>query len=112
MPRWAPRTGKKDEACYSCHVTGAFHPDGPKNPGVVGGLENVGCESCHGPGRDHASTPTTIDMVVKPEVAVCTQCHDGVKDEGRFDPIQYLPRVSHSAPHLEAPPGTPAPAKP
>lgn len=108
----AAQNRQKDEACYSCHVTGAFHPDGPQDPSAVGGLENVGCESCHGPGRDHVSTPTTIDMVVKPEVAVCTQCHDGVKDEGRFDPIQYLPRVAHSSPHLEAPMGTSAPAKP
>ncbi len=100
---------QKDEACYSCHVTGAFHPDGPHSPGVVGGLENVGCESCHGPGRDHVATPASVDMVAKPEMAVCTQCHDGVKDEGRFDPVQYLVRVSHTSPHLEAPSTNPAP---
>lgn len=89
----------KDDQCFSCHVTGALHPDGPRRPGAVLGLENVGCEACHGPGKAHAESPATVDLVAKPDESTCTGCHDGVRDsdkEGaRFDLATYLPRVVH-----------------
>lgn len=88
----------RDPACYTCHVTGALHPDGPKHPGAVSGLENVGCESCHGPGRDHAQTPAQVDMIRTPPVSTCTGCHDGQKDEGRFEEAAYWARVVHAPP--------------
>jgi hypothetical protein len=85
-----------DQACWSCHVTGAVHPDGPKFPGeaVAAHLESVGCEACHGPGRDHQNQPAQFGMST-PTEATCTKCHDGVKDEGRFDYATYLPKVKH-----------------
>lgn len=85
-----------DQDCYSCHATGAFHPEGPQTPAQVGKLENVGCESCHGPGREHVTDPTHVDMVASPGESVCVQCHDGEQDEGRFDLAGYLPKVRHS----------------
>ncbi|MFN7147019.1 MAG: multiheme c-type cytochrome, partial [Myxococcota bacterium] len=75
---------ERDRACFSCHVTGAFHDEGPKDPGAVAGLEAVGCEACHGPGKAHVKNPT-VDMVKSPDVATCTTCHDGKQDMGRFD---------------------------
>jgi hypothetical protein len=84
-----------DQDCYSCHSTGALHPEGPQTPAQVGKLENVGCESCHGPGREHITDPTHVDMVASPGEAVCVQCHDGEQDEGRFDLTGYLPKVRH-----------------
>ena len=86
-----------DPACFSCHSTGSFHPQGPQSAAEVGVLKNVGCESCHGPGRDHAGSTATDH---RPGLAVvdqvtCVQCHDGVQDEGRFDYASYLPRVVH-----------------
>ncbi len=86
---------ERDRACFSCHVTGALHPDGPQDPGAVAGLENVGCEACHGPGKAHVANPTSVDLVAKPDVARCVGCHDGKQDEGRFDPATYLPKVMH-----------------
>ncbi len=86
---------ERDRACFECHVTGAFHPDGPKDPGAVAGLEGVGCESCHGPGKAHVSNPPTVEMIARPDVHVCTTCHDGKRDEGRFDAGTYLPKVVH-----------------
>ncbi len=87
-----------DLDCFSCHVTGAFHPEGPGHPSQVGKLQNVGCEACHGPGRAHVGDPTTGGMVTNPPPSTCTQCHDGVQDEGRFNYETYLPKVVHSAP--------------
>ena len=87
----------QDLACFSCHATGVFHPDGPKHPAALGNLINVGCESCHGPGREHVKKPTGGQMVASPDVNVCTQCHDGVKDEGRFDAESYFPKVKHDS---------------
>lgn len=87
-----------DDACWSCHVTGAGKPGGPARPGdVPQALEHVGCESCHGPGRAHAASPATVDLVRQPAVEVCTGCHDGVRDEGRFDARSYLAKVAHGA---------------
>lgn len=85
---------ERDRACFSCHVTGAFHDDGPKDPGAVAGLEAVGCESCHGPGKAHVKNPT-VDMAKAPDVSTCTTCHDGKQDMGRFDHATYLPKVEH-----------------
>ena len=85
----------QDLDCWSCHVTGAQHPKGPKHPSQAKGLENVGCESCHGPGAAHVAAGGQAKMVKLPPEKVCTQCHDGVKDEGRFDPEAYFERVSH-----------------
>jgi predicted CXXCH cytochrome family protein len=85
---------ERDQECFSCHVTGALHPDGPHDPGVVAGLEAVGCESCHGPGKAHLSNPAVVKMQ-EPTVAVCKGCHDGAQDGGRFDEATYLPQVKH-----------------
>ena len=84
-----------DLDCFTCHVTGAFHPEGPQHPNQVGQLKDVGCESCHGPGRDHVGAPAPGQMVKSPPVSTCTQCHDGAQDEGRFDYATYLPKVVH-----------------
>jgi 2',3'-cyclic-nucleotide 2'-phosphodiesterase (5'-nucleotidase family) len=86
---------ERDRACFSCHVTGAFHDDGPKEPGAVAGLEAVGCESCHGPGKAHAANPSAVDMVAEPDVSVCQSCHDGKQDGGRFDAATYFPKIAH-----------------
>lgn len=87
-----------DDACWRCHVTGAFDSRGPQHPLQVGAsLQGVGCESCHGPGKDHVAHPTAenIDTESPPTAATCTQCHDGVQDEGRFAVDQYWPRIIH-----------------
>jgi hypothetical protein len=86
---------QKDQACFGCHITGMFHPDGPKSPGAVAGLENVGCEACHGPGREHAAAPTQVKMSPTVEPIVCTTCHDSKQDGGRFDLETYLPKIKH-----------------
>lgn len=86
---------ERDRACFACHVTGAFHPDGPTDPGAVAGLEAVGCESCHGPGKAHVMSPPTVDMIAVPDVATCSGCHDGKQDGGRFDFASYHPRIAH-----------------
>ena len=87
----------QDQACFSCHVTGAHHPQGPQSIGQIQGLENVGCESCHGPGKAHVESSGQVDMIKEPDVQNCTQCHDGVKDEGRFDAATYYPKIRHPA---------------
>ncbi len=82
-----------DLDCYSCHVTGAFHPQGVTHPTAAGELKNVGCEACHGPAKGH---PSQAGVVTKsPDAAVCTQCHDGDRDEGRFSFDDYIMRVRH-----------------
>ncbi len=86
-----------DLDCYSCHVTGAFHAEGPTHPNQVGQLQDVGCEACHGPGRDHVRDPTTARMVADPPQSTCIQCHDGDQDEGRFDFDTYRPKVVHQS---------------
>jgi 2',3'-cyclic-nucleotide 2'-phosphodiesterase (5'-nucleotidase family) len=86
-----------DRECYACHVTGAHHPDGPKSPAAVQGLEDVGCEACHGAGRAHAADPSVPLARAKPDASVCASCHDGVRDGGRFDAATYLPKVAHGA---------------
>lgn len=87
-----------DLDCWSCHATGAFHPEGPQHPTQVGDLKNVGCESCHGPGRDHVDAPAAGQMNVSPGQERCVNCHDGTQDEGRFDFDAYLPKVVHGPP--------------
>ncbi len=84
-----------DLDCWSCHATGAGHPDGPQRPADVGALAGVGCEACHGPGAAHASAPAQVRMRTDPPVEVCTGCHDGDRDGGRFDLGAYRPRVVH-----------------
>lgn len=86
-----------DAACFSCHVTGAFHPAGPKTGPQARPLRDVGCESCHGPGASHALSPSKENIVRGVSEATCTSCHDGVQDEGRFNYDDYLPKVVHSA---------------
>lgn len=103
----------QDLDCYGCHVTGAFHEAGPKDPAAVPyPLQSVGCESCHGPGRAHAeSAGQAGELVAAPGEAVCVRCHDGEQDEGRFDLAHYLPRVDHdpeTKPPLPAGRGVPA----
>ncbi|MFT5682682.1 MAG: hypothetical protein ACI8RZ_003606 [Myxococcota bacterium] len=85
-----------DLDCFSCHATGATHPEGPQHPAqVTAALAGVGCEDCHGPGKDHAASPAAGQMVADPPEATCVRCHDGVQDEGRFDFSAYRPRVVH-----------------
>ncbi|MES2642530.1 MAG: multiheme c-type cytochrome [Myxococcota bacterium] len=86
---------ERDRACFSCHVTGALHPDGPQDPGAVAGLESVGCEACHGPGKAHVANPPSVEMIAAPGADRCVGCHDGKQDGGRFDPLTYLPQVVH-----------------
>ena len=57
---------------------------------------NVGCESCHGPGREHVESSGVKDMIRQPSIESCTECHDGIKDEGRFDPAIYYPKIRHT----------------
>jgi hypothetical protein len=95
---WATleRDGRaQDLDCWSCHVTGAHHAQGPQHPSQTAGLENVGCESCHGPGRAHVAAPSKSNIQRDPAVDVCTDCHDGIKDEGRFDHAKYRAKVEH-----------------
>ena len=84
-----------DRECFSCHATGVGDPGGPTAPNDVGDLANVQCEACHGPGRSHAAGPAKGQMLPAPPAHLCTKCHDGIKDEGRFDPEAYMPKVSH-----------------
>lgn len=85
----------QDLECFACHVTGAHHESGPQVPSEVSGLENVGCESCHGPGAEHVKVPRSTNVVRDPPESVCIQCHDGVKDDGQFDAVSYMPRIEH-----------------
>jgi len=90
-----------DQACFSCHVTGAVAVGGgevlgPTHPNQVGALSNVGCESCHGPGSAHVKAPTT--PMAMPSAATCVTCHDKAQDDGRFDYAAYLPKVIHGIP--------------
>lgn len=84
-----------DRECFSCHATGVGDPGGPTAPNDVGDLANVQCEACHGPGLSHAAGPAKGQMLPKPPAHLCTKCHDGIKDEGRFDPEAYMPKVAH-----------------
>jgi len=85
-----------DLDCFSCHATGATHPQGPQHPAqVTDALAGVGCEDCHGPGRAHVSAPAAGQMVADPPESTCVVCHDGVQDEGRFDFSTYRPRIVH-----------------
>jgi hypothetical protein len=84
-----------DQACFTCHVTGAQHPDGPTDPHHVEELENVGCEACHGAGRDHAAMPTNVHLERSPTTTTCIRCHDATQDGGRFDEASYRAQVRH-----------------
>jgi hypothetical protein len=88
-----------DLDCYSCHSTGALHPEGPQHPTQLGSLIGVGCESCHGAGSEHVQNPSASNIEKTVGETVCTQCHDGVKDEGRFDYPSYYPKVVHRNEH-------------
>jgi len=85
----------QDLDCWSCHVTGAHHPEGPQHPSEADGLYNVGCESCHGPGKNHVAGPSRANIVRNVSSQTCEQCHDGIKDEGRFEYEAYLKKVTH-----------------
>lgn len=87
-----------DQACFSCHVTGALDPDGPQHPAQVSAaLREVGCEGCHGAGQRHLAQPERGTILRDPPVQVCQQCHDGKMDEGRFDFGAYRPKIVHGA---------------
>ncbi len=87
---------QSDQACFSCHVTGAFAEGAPATASAVPAeLHAVGCEACHGPGAAHSADPAAGAIVRDPPVEVCQQCHDGKMDEGRFDLQTYRPRVLH-----------------
>ena len=86
-----------DNSCFGCHVTGAFHPEGPQYANEVGHLKNVGCESCHGPGKEHVAGPKAGQMTAEPREASCVQCHDGVQDNGDFDLETYWAKVVHTS---------------
>ena len=90
---WATLAERRnDPGCFSCHVTGAMHVDGPR----TATLPDVGCEACHGPGKAHAADHAITHLVKTPGVAVCTTCHDGDRDGGRFEFDSYLTRVIHN----------------
>lgn len=87
-----------DQACFTCHVTGAFSEGAAQTATAVPTeLQGVGCEACHGPGAAHVVDPGAGGVIRDPDVAVCQQCHDGKMDEGRFDFATYRPRVLHGA---------------
>ncbi len=87
-----------DDACWSCHVTGAHAEGGPATARETGPFRDVQCESCHGPARAHAERPDDASVlpVRDPGEASCRTCHDGKQDGGRFDYASYLPKVSHA----------------
>lgn len=84
-----------DDACWSCHVTGARKPGGPQTVKETGPFRDVQCEACHGPGRAHVENPAEVKPVRDPGPAVCTECHDGVRDGGQFVYEDYRPKVVH-----------------
>ena len=85
-----------DQGCYACHVTGAFHDEGPKHPARVPKvLEGVSCEACHGPADGHVKAPAAVKMQAAVPLETCLACHDGEQDEGRFDRATYWPKVLH-----------------
>jgi predicted CXXCH cytochrome family protein len=86
-----------DEQCWGCHVTGEGQEGGPPNAADSGPWRDVQCEACHGPGRAHVAKPEEAHLVKTPAVEACTGCHDGVQDQGRFDPVEYMPKVAHGA---------------
>lgn len=88
-----------DDQCWTCHVTGANQPGGPKTAVDTGPYRDVQCEACHGPARKHLQNPelAAARPVAKPDVSVCTGCHDGTQDEGRFDVEAYWPKVVHGS---------------
>ncbi|MCA9566652.1 MAG: hypothetical protein KC656_02375 [Myxococcales bacterium] len=83
-----------DDACYSCHVTGAG--TAVTSPEAAGGLVHVQCEACHGPARAHAADPAANKPVRDPDEATCRTCHDGERDQGQFDFATYRPKVVHT----------------
>ncbi len=88
-----------DEACWSCHVTGAKVPGGPAEARLAGAFRDVQCEACHGAGRLHVADPkTAVIPIADPGVETCVGCHDGAQDQGRFDGATYLPQVVHTPP--------------
>lgn len=94
---WATLVDRKrsmDSQCFACHVTGAHHPQGPQTAIAATGLTDVGCEACHGPGAAHIAQPSGT-MKAGAAQERCRDCHDNDQDEGRFDPVSYLPRVQH-----------------
>lgn len=88
------RNRSMDAQCFSCHVTGAHHPQGPQTAIAATGLTDVGCEACHGPGATHIAQPVGT-MKAGTAQDRCLDCHDNDQDEGRFDRVSYLPRVQH-----------------
>lgn len=95
---WTSLTREKralDQECWSCHVTGANQPGGPKQPQQVGGLRDVQCEACHGAAAAHAKDPAGHPIPAEVTVGTCTTCHDGERDMGRFDEKAYWPKVRH-----------------
>lgn len=86
---------QRDPACVSCHITGAFHAQGPKEAKSVGSLANVGCESCHGPSRAHAENPQSQRPSALVDPNVCLDCHTKPGDPGKYDPVTYMERIKH-----------------
>ena len=84
-----------DEACWSCHATGANQPGGPALASAVGPFRDVQCEACHGPAAAHVADPAANHPIRSPTAETCTQCHDGERDQGRFELETYLRQVRH-----------------
>jgi thiol-disulfide isomerase/thioredoxin len=82
----AEHESTEDDACTSCHVTGAGQATGWA--GEAGSrLVDVGCEACHGPGGPHDG------HVTAPETT-CEGCHDAKHSIGfRYD--KGLPLLDH-----------------
>ena len=86
-------TVESDLDCWSCHVTGAHHPQGFQHPSQVSGLRM--CVRPATARKAHVASPQKANIVRAPAVDVCTDCHAGIKDEGRFDHAKYRPQVLH-----------------
>ncbi|MBX2797650.1 MAG: redoxin domain-containing protein [Myxococcales bacterium] len=75
-----------DDACTSCHVTGAGQAGGWSGA-AHSPLVDVGCEACHGPSGPHDGQPT------EPK-GTCEGCHDA-KHAIAFSYDKGLPLLDH-----------------
>jgi hypothetical protein len=94
---------KKDEKCFTCHVTGYKKPGGfvsyDKTPKLVG----IQCEACHGPAGDHMKVPLNDKAKKKstmtvPSEASCKVCHAKAGNPN-FKEFKYSDAVKKLADH-------------
>ncbi len=89
-----PDDKKGEQACLSCHATGAFG----SSEKVFRGVQ---CESCHGPGQYYASLHIKKDAVLskllfkqKPEES-CLHCHS--RDANLWSPHDAMKKIDHGS---------------